>query len=632
METSLFGISYETWSQICQMYLYISAKSQKTHLQLFPFTRLTKEEKVYIKSEDFFNLYIKNGTFLLKKDNHIVTDDFILKSDNSFRHATLLSPLLYLVQQAIGKEIWNKYIDERPKVIEVFYAGDYEKAQPLYKKQYDNFCKTLNTYKDDFDFFIKTDISDFFSNINLDKLISVIDKKCNAQANVFSQPVLQVYKEFISYCGKGRFACTENSIAASFLSTIVYLEEIDKNLYEYLLNNKNISCFQMIRYVDDLYILCSFSYSCDNYNSAFREIFEYYSSILKPYNLSINSKKSVFKEVKYLNEDLKQSLYDERVNNIPFEVLQIFANNLETFLDNLIEINLGYELTFETYNKIYEECLKIENFEYSPIEIFNQFTYDDDFLEKFPNLKEKLVQLFSSDLRFLAFDPKRFIVLLLKTKDEKIIKKLLRILLEKGHNKEWTFYDSAIAINYLLGRSFIHHDLIDVLKENNTNLTSYINTCCTTSFCQLPKNPITEKICSLVSSDWKTAFLYFMYCMEKKKCNYLSAYAYFKNFFDRFTALLAFEVKYPESRKKNKPNFAKFYKKSEHVNFYTNIKDSDGILEQAHLMRNQNPINHASAKLIDVNIYSKEILEIIEKLKYLIFEYMRINKVYEQGE
>lgn len=384
----------------------------------------------------------------------------------------------------------------------------------------------------------------------------------------------------------------------------------------------------MIRYVDDLYILCSFSYSCDNYNSAFREIFEYYSSILKPYNLSINSKKSVFKEVKYLNEDLKQSLYDERVNNIPFEVLQIFANNLETFLDNLIEINLGYELTFETYNKIYEECLKIEDFEYSPIEIFNQFTYDDDFLEKFPNLKEKLVQLFSGDLRFLAFDPKRFIVLLLKTKDEKIIKKLLRILLDKGYNKEWTFYDSAIAINYLLGRSFIHHDLIDVLKENNTNLTSYINTCCTTSFCQLPKNPITEKICSLVSSDWKTAFLYFMYCIEREKCNYLSAYAYFKNFFDRFTALLAYETNYKRGRINGKPNFNNFYEENKIKKFYEGIQDSDTIIHDAHQLRNHNPINHASAELIDINIYSIELVDIIKKLHYLISEYMKVNKVY----
>ena len=610
------------------MYLYISANSQKHHLQLFPFTKLTKKEKEYIKSEDFFNLYIKNGSFLLKKENHIVTDDFILKSDNSFRHATLLSPLLYLVQQAIGKEIWNKYVDERPQNIEVFYAGDYEKSQPLYKKQYDNFCKSLNLYKYDFDFYIKTDISDFFSNINLDKLINIIDKKCNTQENVFSQPVLQVYKEFILYCGKGRFACTENSIAASFLSTIVYLEEIDKKLHEYLLNNKNISCFQMIRYVDDLYILCSFSYSCDNYNSVYRELFEYYSSILKPYNLSINSQKSVFRDVKYLNEELKQSLYDERVHNIPFEVLQAFANNIETYLDNLIEANSRFELTFENYNKIFEECLKIEDFEYSPIEIFNQFTYDDNFLEKFPNLKEKLVQLFSGDLRFLAFDPRRFIVLLLKTKDEKIIKKLLKILLEKRNNKEWTLYDSAIAINYLLGRSFIHHDLIGVLKDNNKNLTTYVNTCCTTSFCQLPKNLITEKICSLVSSDWKTAFLYFMYCIERDKCNYLSAYAYFKNFFDRFTALLAYETNYKRGRVNGKPNFNNFYEENKIKKFYEVIQDSDNIIHDAHQLRNHNPISHASAELIDINIYSKELLEIIEKLKYLIFEFMRINKVY----
>ena len=87
METSLFGITYETWSQLCQMYLYISANSQKNHLQLFPFSRLSKEEKELVKSEDFYNLYIKYGSFLLKKENHIVTDDFILIVENRLKTA-----------------------------------------------------------------------------------------------------------------------------------------------------------------------------------------------------------------------------------------------------------------------------------------------------------------------------------------------------------------------------------------------------------------------------------------------------------------------------------------------------------------------------------------------------------------
>lgn len=627
MDSTLFGISYKTWSQICQMYLYLSQSQQKFHLQLFPFTKLQKDEKRFIKSEKFFNQYIKNGAFLLKNENHIVIDNFLLKPDNSFRHSTVVSPLLYLVQQAIGKEIWNNFEDHRPKEIQVFYAGDYKKSQPLYKKQYDSFCKTLNIYKDNFDYFIKTDITDFFSNINLDKLIDFIDQKCNLGNKTFPQPILQVYKEFISYCGKGHFACTENSIAASFLSTIVYLEEIDTKLFDFLSNDQDISNFMMIRYVDDLYILCSFSTKCANINYAYREIYEYYSSILRPLNLSINSNKCLFRDVQFLNEELKQSLYDERVHKIPFEVLQVFAGNIESFLDKLIDNNAWGQLTIKEYEEIFEDCLTIENFEYSPIEIFNQFTYDDKFIEQFPILRAKLIQLFSGDLNFIAYDPRRFIVLLLKTKDEQLIKRLLNVLLIKGHARTWTFYDSAIAINYLINRSFMHYDLIDVLEQNNKDLTTYVSTCCVRSFYQIKASKIVEKICFLVSSDWKTAFLYFMYCIERSKCNYLSAYAYFKNFFDRFTAILAFEINYKRGRVNGKPNYKNFYDESKHKKFYEKIANSDVIIHKAHELRNHNPINHASAELIDVDIFSKEILSIINQLKSLIIDFMKFNNI-----
>lgn len=626
MEDTLFQISYETWSQICKMYLYLTVN--KYYLQFYPFTKLTEREKRYISSEDFFNLYIKNGTYLLKKENHIVTDGFILKSDNSFRHVTLVSPLLYLVQQAIGKEIWNTYIDERPKEIQVFYSGDYAKEQPLYKKQYDNFCKILNVHKDNFDYFIKTDITDFFSNISMDKLISIIDKKCNAANATFSQSVLQVYKEFITYCGKGKFACTENSIAASFLSTVVYLEEIDKKLYQYLLNHELISSFMLIRYVDDLYILCSFKNKYDNIYLAYRDIFEYYSTLLREYNLTINSKKSVIKGVEYLNEELKQSLYDETVQNIEFEILQSFANNIGIFLDNLIEQNKKKVLTLESYIKLFESSLKIEDIEYSPIEIFNQFTYDENFNEHFPELNEKLKTLFSGNLNFIKYDPKRYVKLLLNTKNEKLIKKLLKVLLNNGHNKKWSIYDSAIAINYLLGRSFVHTDLINSFKNNNPELSYYINSCCLKSFLRNRQNKISEKICSLISQDWKTAFIYYMYCIERAKENYLSAYAYFKNFFDRFTALLAFEIKYPGARKNNKPNFKLFFKEGTHKSFYQCIKNSGKIIHDAHELRNHNPIIHASAELIGESIFSVDIKNTIEKLKTLFIDFMKIKKIY----
>ena len=70
----------------------------------------------------------------------------ILKSDNSFRHATLLSPLLYLVQQAIGKEIWNKYVDERPQNIEVFHSEDVQYFKRKFEELYSTWEKNQNGF------------------------------------------------------------------------------------------------------------------------------------------------------------------------------------------------------------------------------------------------------------------------------------------------------------------------------------------------------------------------------------------------------------------------------------------------------------------------------------------------------
>ena len=119
-----------------------------------------------------------------------------------------------------------------------------------------------------------------------------------------------------------------------------------------------------------------------------------------------------------------------------------------------------------------------------------------------------------------------------------------------------------------------------------------------------------------------------MYCVEREKCNYLSAYAYFKNFFDRFTALLAYETNYKRGRINGKPNFNNFYEENKIKKCYEVIQDSDTIIHDAHQLRNHNPINHASAELIDINIYSIELVDIIKKLHYLISEYMKVNKVY----
>ena len=77
----------------------------------------------------------------------------------------------------------------------------------------------------------------------------------------------------------------------------------------------------------------------------------------------------------------------------------------------------------------------------------------------------------------------------------------------------------------------------------------------------------------------------------------LSKFAFYKNFFDRFTADMAFATKYEPDAKR--PNYNRFYKEGEHKKFYSSIPNADNVIETAHKLRNSNPLSHASAVLID---------------------------------
>ena len=140
----MFGISYNTWKEICDMYFSLHVGTHKAYLQWFPFSKLSDDDKAEISGEDFYNRYIKTGGFDLFPEVMRHSENFIQKSDGSFRNAALVSPILYLVLQAIGKEISKRYISQRPVNIGVYYAGNYELCRPRYKQDYDDFFKAIN--------------------------------------------------------------------------------------------------------------------------------------------------------------------------------------------------------------------------------------------------------------------------------------------------------------------------------------------------------------------------------------------------------------------------------------------------------------------------------------------------------
>ena len=69
--------------------------------------------------------------------------------------------------------------------------------RPKYKQDYDDFFKELNASIDEYQYFIKTDITNFFANINVDKLVAQIDKVFVIQMRFpFRKPTFIFSKSF----------------------------------------------------------------------------------------------------------------------------------------------------------------------------------------------------------------------------------------------------------------------------------------------------------------------------------------------------------------------------------------------------------------------------------------------------
>lgn len=620
----LLGIRYETWRDICNMYFSLGTGSQKAYLQWFPFTKLSSNDKEILSSKEFYDKYISTSSFVVFPQAMHQSENFLQKSDGSFRDSSLTSPILYLILQAVGKEIYNKYIPERQSDISTYYAGNYEYLRPKYKQDYDDFFKELNVCIDEYQYFIKTDITNFFSNISVDKLIAQIDKICNNDKVSFAQTQLYLYKELLTYCGNGRFPLIENSIASSYLATIVYLDAVDVELYKYLTDNvPAITSFRMVRYVDDLYILIASDKPFGILKEVYNEVRNEYSSILKRQGLTLNAKKCCIKNTSEINYELKKSLYDEYFNGEKHNIEDLFQGSLLKFLKNLSLELLFDSIDIEKYNELIDEHFSSDDIEFTPSEVFNYFVYENNADLQCDEVIKEIVGLVKQSISFISLDPKRLTVMIMKTKSEKAIKAFLNQLFKRNRANKWNAYDTTIAISYLIQSEFQHIDLLDIIYNQQLNLYSYYFYNCKSSFFNCLNFQNNNDLITIIGKDSKAYFLYFMYLCENKKGNYLAAFAYYKNFFDRITADLDFVLN-PDPRHK-KPNYKRFYEENTFKTFYKEIPNSEQAIKKAHKLRNANPISHSSSGLIDKVNTSAELNQCIDDLSDLIFEYIKMH-------
>ena len=619
----MFSFEYEDWEMVCSQIGQQKRGRKSMYLQWYPFTRLSSREKETLVSKSFFNDYIKSGLFLYYSENWLITNNYIMKGDGNFRNASLVSPMMYLVALTIGKSISKAYQSKRQPSIDVFYAGNYDENRLYYKKDYDVFFKTINVLSQSYKYFIKTDIKDFFPNIDMNKLFDIINQRFAETGVQINQKDLLVYKELLLCLGQGEFPLIDNCAASSYLATVVYLEIPDAKLYSFITDKElHITGFTMVRYVDDLYILFNSDLSENMITPMVNRIVNAYSSELKKLNLSLNRGKTSWKLTADINEELKKSLYDEQFDGKECNITDFVDNDLLLkFLGDIKKALFNYSLDAAKYLELINEVFNIPQTEYTPQEIYNSLVYEKHTLFSNKQIIEMLFSLVCFDYNFLKLDTKRLTIMLLRTQNGDLIKAMLSKLFEANRRGVWNIYDTSLAINYLLQRNFNHVDLLRILKHEESSVHSYYEIFCKSSFLvsmdKSKQNYIRKFGTSIFyKQDDKLFFLYFMYMVEMKKSNYLSAFAYYKNFFDRISAHLGYTVN--GNQAKGKPNYKGYYKEGAFKQLYAGITDVDKIIEKAHEIRNSNPLSHSSAELLDKNNTVADILNSIEQLSYLI--------------
>lgn len=270
-----------------------------------------------------------------------------------------------------------------------------------------------------------------------------------------------------------------------------------------------------------------------------------------------------------------------------------------------------------------EEHFSDDSIEFTANEVFNYFVYEDETEVKTEAVIDAIIKLISQDVSFISFDPKRVSVLILKTKSPTAIRALINQLFIRDHSGLWNSYDTITAISYLIQSEFRHIDLITVLCKNNEQLKRYYQSFCCRSFAKIFNDQKLNSYCDIIGKDWKSFFLFFMYRIENSKRNNLAKFAFYKNFFDRFTANMAYATHY--NVKAKRPEYMHFYNEKEHRDFYSSIPGAEKVIKNAHKLRNANPLSHASAELVDRSNTAEDIENSIVDMARLIEEFRARN-------
>ncbi|KAB8136809.1 AbiA family abortive infection protein [Gracilibacillus oryzae] len=618
----MINMKYDTWNNVCEGIFKQNKQSLNKYLQLYPFSILTDDEKEVIRSEEFFYKFINNGALFKNKLVFDFPRHYIQKNNSSFRNSKLVSPIVYIYLECIGYHVCKTYIKDST-LTRCYYAGNIHDLDFHYQKSYEHYYADVNECSQRYQYYYKFDITNFFDSLDINILFDQINRK----STIIDSRTALIYKRLLQSIGSGKYPTIEKSCSLSFLATYVYLDLFDSKLEAFLSDLHEIEDFQIIRYVDDLYIF--FNTSDDLLNEVISIIKNFVIHNYREVNLNLNEQKSNYGFSNDISEELSVALYDHYVNEQDIDIPSMFdENSIKVFVDELYEIARVRLHNHDRYREIKDEVFTIPDVQYSSDEVFRYLIYYRKGIFNDAELISKLKRLLRRDYKIIKYDTKNLIYMILNTCDEELIKHFLN---EIFRNRSLDSFDIAMIINYLILRNFRHQDLLDKLTEYEPNIYKYINLYCMGSFVKSLLDEDNNSYVNLIfeddydfNNDSKVWYIYFMYQHYKNSNDTLEAFSYYKSYFDRVTAhLMCF--KGIERAGKGKPNYRMYYKEGpikkgfKRIEFNQEITDIDDLIKKAHDLRNHNPINHSSAEVMDDETLNIEEIEtIIDELEFLL--------------
>lgn len=611
-------IDYSTWKRACDSLFNESNSRLSSYLQTFPFSKINEQDKHYISSKDFYNKKIKNANWLLDENNFLNLQHYFYNSDGTYRYVKLVSPIMFLAIQCIGFYLHDSYRVPNNIYREIFYAGDFSKDESHYWNSYNRYKKTIKLEKDMFTHFIKLDFEKFYNNISLDKLFELL---INSDIkNKFKKiENLTLIKNILFSIGNGKFPTIEVSSGLSYIASVIYVDDAEKRLIKILKKDSRIYNFKIFRYVDDTYI----TLNLDNFKelkSIYMYIYTNYNSILREFNLVLNPKKCKFDKIDliedYLNSNIGSSISEEDTadkNNL--------YNSNEVSITGFLKklALLESPITTSEYNLLIKEYFKSNNEIDNPNRIYNSLIIKKTQKVDNNELVEVLSFIINNNPKILYLDPKRLTDIILNTANGRLIRNMLNNIFLAYKNDEIISYDVAIILRYLTKRDFRHRDVINMIKSLDSEMHDYY-----LKFIFDTNWPRNENIFINTGnkiSDSTMNYLYGMYLCEKGIRNYFNFFAYYKTFFDRYSAWID---NIDLIGKRTKPDFKKYFKINHFITIFGNKYCH--VIQKADKLRNFNPMIHSGAQLIDNLNYENEIDDIIKQLQDMILDYLHSHK------